>query len=53
MIGVVASFKAQKNLFVSDIKNLDSMPRMSFLKYKIWCNRTKNYPGFLSHSLLK
>jgi len=29
MIGVVASFKAQKNLFVSDIKNLDRMPRMS------------------------
>ena len=28
MIGVVASFKAQKNLFVSDIKNLDRMPRM-------------------------
>jgi N6-L-threonylcarbamoyladenine synthase len=29
MIGVAASFKAQKNLFVSDIKNLDRMPRMS------------------------
>ena len=29
MIGVVASFKAKKNLFVSDIKNLDRMPRMS------------------------
>jgi len=29
MIGVVASFKAQKNLFVSDIKNLDRIPRMS------------------------
>lgn len=29
MIGVVASYKAQKNLFVSDIKNLDRMPRMS------------------------
>ena len=53
MIGVVASFKAQKNLFVSDIKNLDSMPRMSFLKYKIWYNRTKNYSSFLNHSLLK
>jgi len=29
MIGVVASFKAQKNLFVSDIKNFDRIPRMS------------------------
>jgi len=29
MIGVVASFKAQKNLFVSDIKNIDRIPRMS------------------------
>jgi N6-L-threonylcarbamoyladenine synthase len=29
MIGVVASFKVKKNLFVSDIKNLDRMPRMS------------------------
>jgi len=28
MIGVVASFKAKKNLFVSDIKDLDRMPRM-------------------------
>jgi len=29
MIGVVASFKAKKNLSVSDIKNFDRMPRMS------------------------
>jgi len=29
MIGVAASLKVQKNLFVSDIKNLDRIPRMS------------------------